>query len=117
MDTEEYRKKIEEEILKIIEERLKIHQMDAVRAREIARYILNHLHPHMTLNQIYEAVQRFDDHFSELVPVVLEVQKDYDEKIKQAVANHVSKLLKQGKITEASNLLEKALNRQVKLKE
>jgi hypothetical protein len=51
------------------------------------------------------------------VPVVLEVQKDYDEKIKQAVVDHVSKLLKQGKITEASNLLEKALNRQVKLKE
>lgn len=117
MDTEEYRKKIEEEILKIIEERLKSHQMDAARAREIAKYILNHLHPHITLNQIHEAVQSFDDHFSELVPVVFEVQKDYDEKIKQAVANHVSKLLKQGKITEASNLLEKALNRQVKLKE
>lgn len=113
MDNEEYRKKIEEEILKIIEEKLKTHQMHAARAREIARYILSILHPHTSLNQIYAVVQNFDDHFSELVPVVLEVTKDYDERIKKAVTDHVSVLLKQGKVNEASDLLGKALNREV----
>lgn len=117
MDTEEYRKKIEEEILIIIEERLKTHQMSAARAREIARYIRSSLHPYMSLNQIYEAVQKFDDHFSELVPIVLKVSKDYEERIKKAVINHVSSLLKQGKIDEANVLLQKAINKEVKLKE
>ncbi|MCX6726440.1 MAG: hypothetical protein NTY75_01340 [Candidatus Shapirobacteria bacterium] len=117
MDNEEYRKKIELEILQIIEDGLKAHQMDANRARELARYILSSLHPHMTLNQIHDVVQNFDDHFSELVPVVLEVSRDYDEKVKNAVVNHVGILLKQGKIEEANVLLKKAANKEVKLKE
>jgi HD superfamily phosphohydrolase len=110
-------KKIELEILKIIEDSLKARQMNADRAREIAKYILSSLHPHMTLNQIQDVVQNFDDHFSELVPIVLEVSRDYEEKVKNAVANHVGTLLKQGKIEEANVLLKKAANKEVKLKE
>ncbi len=117
MDNEEYRKKIELEILQIIEDSLKTHQIDASRAREIARYILSSLHPHMTLNQIHDVVQNFDDHFSELVPIVLEVSRDYEEKVKNAVVSHVGVLLKQGKIEEANILLKKATNKEVKLKE
>ncbi len=117
MDNEKYRKRIELKILQIIEDRLKAHQMDASRAREIARYIYKVLHPHMTLNQIHDVVQNFDDHFSELVPIVLEVSKDYEEKVKNAVVNHVGILLKQGKIEEANVLLKKAVNKEVKLKE
>jgi hypothetical protein len=68
--------------------------MDASRAKQIAGYIYNSLHPHMTLNQIHDVVQNFDDHFSELIPVVLEVSKVYDERIKKAVIDHVGILLK-----------------------
>ena len=115
MDTEKYRKKIELEILQIIEGKLLAQQMNAERAKEIAQYILESLHPHMDINQIYEIVQNFDDHFPELVPVVIDVTKDYDEKIKKAVTDHVGILLKQGKVNEASDLLKKALKREVKL--
>lgn len=117
MDSEEYRKKIESEILQIIRDRLESNQMNASRAREIAQHILTTLHPHMTLNQIYSVVQNFDNHFAELVPVVLEVSKDYDEKVKKAVVNHVSILLKKGQIDEANLLLKKATSKEVKLKE
>lgn len=117
MDTENYRQKIELEILQIIEDKLKSHQMDATRAKEIARYILGSLHPNMSLNQIYEIVQNFDDHFSELVPIVLEVSKDYDDRVKKAVVDHVTTLLKQGKIDEANVLLKKATNKEIKLEE
>ena len=117
MDAEEYRKKIELEILQIIENRLKSGQMNALRAREIAQHILNTLHPHMSLNQIHDVVQNFDDHFAELVPVVLEVSRDYDEKITKAVVSHVNDLLKRGKIDEANVLLKKATNKEIKLKD
>lgn len=43
----------------------------------------------MGLTQIHDIVQNFDDHFSELVSIVLEVSRDYDEKIKKAVVDHV----------------------------
>lgn len=115
MDTEEYRKKIEEEILQIIEEKLKERKIDANRAKEIARYVLESLHPHMDINQIHGTVQKFDDNFSELTPIVLQVSQDYDERIKKAVSDHVGNLVKQNKIGEASDLLKKALNKEVHL--
>ena len=113
MDNEDYRKKIELEILQIIEGKLKSRQMDAVRAREIARYILSSLRPNLGLNQIYKIVQNFDDHFSELIPIVLEVSNDYDERVKKAVVEHVGILLKQGKIEVANILLKKATNKEI----
>lgn len=115
MDTEEYRKKIELEVLEIIEQKLKARQMDAERAREIARYVLQALHPRMDINQIYAVVQNFDDHFPELIPIVIKVSNDYEEKVKKVVGEHVGNLLKQNKIIEASKLLKKALNKQVKI--
>lgn len=117
MDTEEYRKKIEKEVLEIIEERLKAREMNAERAREIARYILDTLQPHMSLNQIHQIVQKFDDHFPELAPVVIEVSKDYEERIKSVVTEHVGSLLKQNKVDEANIMLKQALNKELKLPE
>ncbi len=117
MDTEEYRKKIEKEVLEIIEERLKARKMNAERAREIARYILDTLKPQMSLNQIHQVVQQFDDHFPELVPVVIEVSNDYEQRIKSAVTEHVGNLLKQNKVDEANTVLKQALNKELKLQE
>jgi len=115
MNTEEYRKKVEKEILDIIEERLKAREMNAARAREIASYILSSLHPHMTLDQIQTAAQNFDEHFSELIPVVLQITSDYDNLVKKTVSEHVATLIKQNKIEEANILLKKAINKEVKL--
>lgn len=115
MDTEEYRKRIEEEILKIIRERLEAGQMKADRAKEIARYVLEHLKPHMSYDQIYAVVQKFDDHFPELAKAVIPVVNQYEETVKQIVHQQASKLIQQGKATEATDLMRKAMNKQVKL--
>ncbi len=116
MDTEEYRRKIEKEVLEIIENKLKAGQMDAARAREIAGFILETLHSHMDINQIHAAVQDFDDHFKELVPIVIQVSNDYENKVKQAVGEHVRNLIKQNKIEEANDLLKNAIDKKVELK-
>ena len=52
MDPEEYRKKLEREILEVIEEKLKNGQMDAERAKAIAQMVLSKLHPPLTLEKI-----------------------------------------------------------------
>lgn len=116
MDTEDYRKKIELEILEIIEQKLKAREMNAQRAKEVAQYVLATLHPHMDINQIHAVVQNFDDHFPELIPVVLQVSNDYEEQVKKVVTEHVGNLLKQNKVDEATDILKKAINKQVKLK-
>lgn len=113
MDVEEYRKKIELEILQIIEQKLKQGEMSEGRAREIARFILDALHPHMEIEQIRKVIQGFDKHFPELMPVILQTANDYDQQIKKLIGNYVVQLLKQNKVGEADDILDKALNKRV----
>ena len=69
----------------------------------------------MTLDQIYTVAQNFDDHFPELIPVVLQITNDYDNLVKKTVQEHVAGLIKQNKIDDANTLLKKAINKELKL--
>ena len=109
-DAEEYRKKIEKEVLEIMEQRLIDGEMNAERARDIAKFILNALYPHMPIDEIYKVVQTFDDHFPELVAVVIPVANEYEEKVRDIVTSHVNKLIQEKKIGEANVLLKKAID-------
>ena len=60
MDAEEYRKKLEIDILKIMEEKLQKGEMTAERARAIARMVLDALHPPLTIEQIYKIAPTLD---------------------------------------------------------
>lgn len=115
MDSEEYRRKIEEDILRLIEKKLIARQIDANRARQIAQLVLNTLHPQMTLNQIYDAVQKLDDNFPELASVVLSVNNDYDEKVKQVANEYAQKLIARGKIDEALSTVKEAIDKKIRL--
>lgn len=112
MDAEEYRKKLEMDILRIIEEKLQKGQMDAERAKAIARMVLDSLHPPLTLEQIYQIAPTLDDHFTELTAAVLPVIHEHDEKIKLIVTEHAQKLIKQGKIVEATSVLKQATDKE-----
>lgn len=111
-DAEEYRKNLERDILAVIEEKLKNGQMDSERAKAIARLVLDKLHPPLTLEQIYEIAPTLDNHFAELAAAILPVTQDHDEKIRNIVTEHAQKLIKMGKIDEASTLLKQAINRE-----
>jgi hypothetical protein len=106
MDDETYRKKIELDILTIIEEKLRNGQMDAGRAKAIARMVLDKLHPPLTLEQIYKIVPTLDDHFAELAKVVLTVAKERDDQLRKVVSAHAEKLIALGKVDEALVLLK-----------
>ena len=71
--------------------------------------ILDKLHPPLTLEQIYEIAPTLDDQFAELTQAVLPIMQEHDEKIRTVVAEHAEKLIKMGKLDEASALLKKTL--------
>lgn len=108
MDPEEYRKKIERDILSIMEEKLSKGEMDAERAREIAKMVLEKLHPPLTLDQIYAIAPTLDDEFSELSKAVLPVVKDQEVQTRDIVSLHAEKLIKSGKFDEANVILKQA---------
>jgi hypothetical protein len=108
MDAEEYRKKIERDILVILEEKLRKGQMDAHRVQAIARMVLDKLHPPLTLEQIYAIAPTLDDEFSELSRAVLPITKEHDEKVRNIVSEHAGKLIASGKLDEAYKILKAA---------
>ena|SRR5579884_2046998 len=115
MTSEEYRKNIERDILKIIESRLASGKMDTQKAKEIAQFLLRSFKPPLTFDQIYKAVQNFDDHFPELAPAVNKVVNAYDDEVKRIVHHHAGNLIKQGRIPQARFLINQALSKNVKL--
>ena len=108
MDAEEYRKKLERDILAILEQKLRNGNMDASRAQSIARMVLDKLHPPLTLEQIYSIAPILDDEFSELTSAVLPIIKEHDEKVQSAVVQHVEKLIASGKLDEAYKAIKGA---------
>ncbi len=114
MDSEEYRKKLERDILVIIEQKLKNGQMDAVRAKDIARLVLTVLHPPLTLEQIFKIAPTLDEHFSELALAVLPIKQDEEERLRITVTEHTQRLIKLGKLDEASAVLKQALEKNTK---
>lgn len=109
MDADEQREQIERKILQIIEEKLSNGQMDAERAKAIARFVLEKLHPPLTLEQIYAIAPTLDDEFTELAEAVQPVIHEHDDKVRAVVANHAENLIKSGKFAEAEKLLKDAL--------
>ena len=114
MDSEEYRKKLEIDILKVIEEKLTNGQMSAERAQTIARMVLDKLHPPLTLEQIYAIAPTLDDEFRELSTAVLPVISEHDDVKRQIVSEHAEKLIKSGKIDEALLAIENITQSKVK---
>lgn len=108
MNPDEYRKKIEQDILDIIAAKLTKGEINAERAREIARFVLDTLTPHMTTEQIQRVVSNFDQHFPELAKVAHSVVSDQHEVMKKTITDHVHKLLQEGKLDEAISVLKGA---------
>lgn len=115
MDPDEYLKKIENDILDIISARITDRKMDAVRARALARYILENLKPGMSLDEIRTAAKDFDKYFPELIPVAMAIHDDYEQQIKSLVLSHVTNLLKENKFDEAHGIIKKTLKGEIKI--
>ena len=113
MDAEEYRKKLELDILVIIEEKLQNGQMDVGKAKEIARMVLDKLHPPLTLEQIYKIAPTLDDHFAEITRAILPVIQDHEKEMQEIISQHAERLIKLGKIDEATAILKQATGKDV----
>lgn len=110
MDPEEYRKKIEADILNIIQQKLQNGSMTPERAKQIAKFVLDKLHPPLTLEQIYQIAPTLDDQFTELTQAILPIIHEHDDQVKAKVAEHAKKLIKSGQIQDALDLMGKVIN-------
>ncbi len=110
MDPEAYRKKIEQEILEIIEDKLKNGSMEASRAQQIAKFVLEKLHPPLTLEEIRKIVPTLDDDFAELSAASMHVVMENDDEIRKIAVEHAQRLINSGKFEEAKATMDEAIN-------
>lgn len=104
-DPEEYRIQIEEEILDIIESKLVRHEIDAERARGIAKLVIETLHPHMEIEEMREVVGEYDKYFTELTDIAVAVSHEEDSLVRDEVMKEVQRLVDEERFDEARSVL------------
>lgn len=107
--SEQFRKFVEVEVLKVIKALAEAGNTPKERVQEIARMTLDMVKPEMTLQELYINAVKLDDSYPELAPVVFKLMKEYEEKYAQKALSQVSQLIKSGKYADAESMVKKIL--------
>lgn len=107
--TEEFRKFIEVEVLKIIKDLAQKGQTPQERIQQIAQITLDLVRPGLNLEELYQNAVKLDDAHSELAPVVFKLMREYEQKYEKKAISQVSLLMKQGRFDDAQDMVKKVL--------
>ena len=97
---------IENEIARLLEEKLDKLEITPERATEISRFVLKTLPPNLTDAQVQAIIPSLDDHFTELASIVHKHMIEYEQAHKDLVLAKSRILLKKGHLGEASDLMK-----------
>jgi len=97
---------VEQEIANFLLDRLEEQKITIEHAVQIAKFVVKTIPQQMTDQQMLEIIPKLDDEFTELASIVYKHLQAYELKYKPQVVNYVQKLIKEGKLDEASALME-----------
>lgn len=115
MTADDIRQAIEADIVELIKAKVDAEEMSEERAQEIAKRVLELLKPGMSLEEIYKALPKLDDMYSEISHIILPYLRDYEEGVTKKAAAMVQRLIGQGKYEEAMKLADRVIKQDVKL--
>ena len=115
MTPDEFRQKVELQVVEMIKKKLAEGTITEERSQELAQHVLNSLKPGMTFEELHKAIFKLDDMFIELAPVTLPFIRDYEQNITQEARKKVQELITQGKFEEAEDLAKKAISGDIKV--
>lgn len=115
MSPDDLRQQIELQVVELIKAKLADGTLTEERAQAMSQMVLDLLKPGMSFEELYKAVPKLDDSFSELAPIVLPVVRDYEERIVKEAQKGVQNLISQGQYDSAAKLADKAIKQDVKL--
>jgi hypothetical protein len=111
--SDEFRKVIESEVLKVIKNLAEAGNTPKERVQEIAQYVLDTIQPNKPIDELYRNAAKLDDKFPELGPVVIAVMREYEETYEEKGIIDVSNLIRAGKFADAESMVKKILMFQV----
>lgn len=98
--------RVEREIANLLLDKLEAQKISPQHASQIAQFVINTIPEQMSDRQMLEIIPKLDDEFIELAEIVYRHLQDYETKHKDKVVSQVGNLMKQGKLEEASGLME-----------
>ncbi len=107
---EDLRKKVQEQIVSLISKKLESGEINEARAKEIAALVLEKLPADISYDQLMQILPKLDDHFLELSNVVVPIMVEYEQKVRKAVNDKITALIKSGQLDQALNIAKKALD-------
>lgn len=108
-NSEDFRKLIEVEVLKVIKGLAEKDDTPAEKIQQIAQTTLELIRPGMQLTELYQNAVKLDDKHPELAPVVFKIMQEYEEKYHKKAIDIVSEFVKAGKHNDAQEAVKKLL--------
>lgn len=115
MTPDDLRQDVELKVVELIKQKLADGTMTEERSQAIAQLVLETLKPGMSFDEVYKAIFKLDDMYTELSPIVLPIIRDYDKNVTQKIQAAVQELIKQGHYEEAEKLAQKAITGNIKI--
>lgn len=115
MTPDAIREKIEADVVELIKTKVENEEMTEERAQAIAQRVLDLLKPGMELEELYRALPKLDDNFSEIGHIIVPYLRDYELGVTKAAAKQVHSLIMNGQYKEAQNLADRVIKQEVKL--
>jgi hypothetical protein len=114
-DPTQLRERVQKSIVDIITKELEAGMMTEDRAKEIAKYVLDMLPEGISYEKLIELIPKLDDNFAELSAAVLPVMVEYERKMKSVLNGQITSLLKEGKLDDALQIANQAIEQEKKL--
>jgi len=110
MTPDDLRQEVELKIVEYLKEKLASGTITEEKSQTIAKLVLDSLVPGMTFDELYKAIFKLDDHYTELSIVILPFLRDYEKNVMQKAQDAVQNLISQGQYNAANKLADKAIS-------
>ena len=97
---------LEKDIASLLLDKMEYSDMTFERASQIAKFVLAHLPPNLTDEQLETILPMLDKEFVEIAGIVHKYLSEYEKKYELKIADDVQALMKSGKLDEASQLMK-----------
>lgn len=111
-DVTSMREQVQKAVVEVITKGLQDGTVTEERAKNIAKMILEKLPEGITYQEFITILPKLDDDYQEISPVIIPVMEQYEAKMRETNDLKITELIKDGKIDEALNLTNQAIEKE-----
>ena len=110
MTSDEVRQQIELKVVEMIKQKLIDGTMTEERSKEVSQHVLGCLKPGMNFIDLFKALPKLDDGFSEMSPLIVTYLRDYESNVVQKAREKAQDFIQEGKYDASVKLIHDAID-------